>query len=173
MNIRAYTIADASLVLPIMQEAYTALTDVTPMFDASQPQVFIGDPTVATGGGRPPGTVCRLRHYRLPTPHPILAGQMATHLTDLIPLPIAEANGSGFIVGQMAPLLAEGLGRMAEQYPALAALPVWAFIPTVLTTFMKAHFFTAATVTSTPTGSYIRMGKLSDAAAKIAGLRPH
>lgn len=123
-------------------------------------QIVLGDPAIPA--------VCRLIHYEVPADpaYPMGSGFM-TQVADLMPLPLAEPTGPGFLMGTMVPLLAEALGLMVDRHPETASRPVWANIPEVLVQHMKTRFFARASVS----GRYIWMPRLSTAARAVAAFR--
>ena len=131
-----------------------------------RPFIVIGDPVART--------LCRLEHYQRPADYPILAGQMAPEISDLIgPVSLRDPGGPQFFLTVLLLLLAEGLNRMVEQFPVTGPRPAWGFGFKRLTDGLKLAFPMAVTLAADLQGAenYIYVPSLSAAALAVRGIR--
>ena len=183
--IRQLTAADAEWATPLLQPYFAGLLTVeavAQMIENAEGICF-GDPDLVHAYGT--GIVGQIARQRLPADFEVLAlrDKQVTQVVLLVPLPLNDPNGPGFIDGVMVPVLAHVLHRIrlrAEAAPvgspwrAVLTQPVVAILPAGLATYLKNHYFPNAAVRPLGNGtkSLIAMNREEDADDAVAGWRP-
>lgn len=183
--IRLLTALDAVWSTPLLQPYFAGLLTeeaVARMIENAEGVCF-GDPDLVHAYGT--GVVGQIIRARLPADFEIvqLRDKQVTQVVLLVPLPLNDPSGPGFIDGVMVPVLAHVLHRirlrasaapLGSPWRAVLTQPVIAMLPAGLATYLKTHYFPNATVRTLGNGtlSLIAMNRQRDADDAVAVWRP-